>query len=93
MSSITSETVHALRRALWMVFVVSVGGVLFSGVLSFRELTSGVASCTIGGAPAAIFGVPVCVYGLIMYAALTAISGLTLFRTRARLTAAMRHAR
>ena len=75
-----------LRRALWIVLVVSLGGVAFSGVLSFRELTGGVASCTIGGAPATIFGLPACVYGLVMYMLLAAVSGRALFRTRPRVS-------
>lgn len=54
---------------------------LFSGYLSFKELTEG--SCALGGACSSqnIFGIPVCVYGLGMYAIifLVALWGLRRF--------------
>ena len=71
-----------LRRAMWMVFAVSVAGVAFSGSLTWRELTGAGASCTIGGVPAQMFGLPMCAYGLIMYAVLATLSGAALLHTR-----------
>ncbi len=52
------------KRALGIVLWISVLGMLFSGYLSFTELTAGV--CAVGGCQA-LLGVPTCVYGFVMY--------------------------
>lgn len=82
MSTNSLDTAHLLRRTVWMVFVFSLAGVAFSGVLSYRELTGAAASCQIVGTLGTIFGLPACVYGLAMFMLLAVLSGFGLFRTR-----------
>ena len=55
--------------ALKVILVISIAGILFSGFLSYRELTTGASSCSAAaaGTVCALLGIPVCVYGLIMY--------------------------
>lgn len=48
-----------------ILIVVAVAGLLFSGYLSYIELSGQGASCTI---TKQIFGLPTCVFGFIMYA-------------------------
>lgn len=63
------------RKSLQLILVVSLMGVSFSGVLTWRELIAGgPAGCTLGGAPGTILGAPACVYGLAMYLILTALA-------------------
>lgn len=57
--------------ALWIVFFISVAGMLFSGYLSYSELFRG--SCSLGGCSFKL-GLPVCVYGFFMYLAVFVIS-------------------
>lgn len=67
------------RKALQVILIVSLMGVSFSGVLTWKELANaGTQGCTLGGAPGTILGAPACVYGLIMYLvlAVTALLGL-----------------
>jgi uncharacterized membrane protein len=82
MSTNSLDTAHSLRRTVWMVFVFSLAGVAFSGVLSYRELTGAAAGCQIVGAPGTIFGLPACVYGLAVFTLLAVLSGFGLLRTR-----------
>lgn len=75
------DTTAYLRRVLWMVVGVSLAGSVFSGTLSYRELTGRLVSCPAVGAPGTIFGVPACVFGLVIFAFLVLVSGLALIRT------------
>lgn len=52
------------KKALSIVLWISVLGMLFSGYLSFTELTAGV--CAVGGC-SLLGGIPTCVYGFVMY--------------------------
>lgn len=71
------------RRALQWVFGISLFGLAFSGVLSYRELVGTSAlSCPAPGAPGTVFGYPACIYGFFMYLALVVISGLGLRSAR-----------
>lgn len=72
----------SMKRALELVFGISIIGVAFSGTLTFREVFSSAASCPSPGAPGTILGYPACVYGLFMYIALAVISGLGLWKGR-----------
>lgn len=68
-----------MRRALQIILAVGVFGLLFSGVLTYRELFVHTAeACPAPGAPGTVFGYPACVYGFFMYLAITmiAIAGL-----------------
>lgn len=68
------------RTSLRLVLLISLMGVAFSGVLSWRELAPGQAGggCTLGGAPGTILGYPTCVYGLVLFSALAVIAALGL---------------
>ena len=67
----------SMKRALQVVFTISLIGVAFSGTLTYRELTGAtVQVCPSPGAPGTIFGYPACVYGLLMYTILAIVSGL-----------------
>jgi hypothetical protein len=68
-----------MKRALWIVFGISLFGVSFSGVLSYREVFGRSAVvCPSPGAPGTVLGYPACVYGFFMYllVAGTAAAGL-----------------
>jgi len=66
------------RRALQAVLTVAVIGLVFSGVLTYREIFAGAARCPSPGAPGTVFGYPACVYGFFMYLLITglAVAGL-----------------
>lgn len=69
--------------AIKIIFIISVLGLGFSGVLTYQELfTSTAASCPTPGAPGTVFGYPACVYGFVMYLAIFIISGLGLFHKK-----------
>jgi uncharacterized membrane protein len=57
------------QLALKTILVISVVGILFSGFLSYKELTTGPGACSAAaaGTICSLLGIPVCVYGLIMY--------------------------
>ena len=61
--------------ALTGIMIISIIGVLFSGYLSYSELTTG--NCPLGNCPG-IFGIPACVYGLVMYLLVLILSYLGL---------------
>jgi uncharacterized membrane protein len=80
----TSEGLMAMKRALQVVFAISLIGVAFSGTLTYRELTGATAlTCPSPGAPGTILGYPACVYGLVMYTILAIVSGWGLRSSRA----------
>lgn len=63
------------NKALQIILAISIFGVAFSGVLSYRELFGTAAtSCPAPGAPGTVFGYPACVYGFFMYLALAFIA-------------------
>ena len=80
-----------MRRALQVILVISIIGMLFSGTLVYRELFAAPAvqavtgKCTPIGAAGTILGYPPCVYGLVMYTLLVVVASLGL---RARKEAA-----
>jgi ABC-type tungstate transport system substrate-binding protein len=59
------------KTALSIISIISGIGVLFSGYLTFTELTA--KTCGLGGCQA-ILGLPTCMYGLVMYLAIFALS-------------------
>ncbi len=68
-----------MKRALQIILGISLFGVAFSGVLSYREIFAQTAAvCPSPGAPGTVFGYPACVYGFFMYliVAGTAVAGL-----------------
>lgn len=63
------------KKSLQLILAVSLFGVAFSGVLSYRELFgAGAATCPAPGAPGTVFGYPACVYGFFVYLILTALA-------------------
>ena len=60
------------KTALNVILWISIAGMLFSGYLSFTELTSG--TCAIGGGCSLLAGIPTCVYGFFMYLIIFIIS-------------------
>jgi len=74
-------------RALQVAFLLSFGGTLFSGVLTYRELFSDTAlACPAPGAPGTVLGYPACVYGFFVFLALTIVTALGLRAGRAATT-------
>jgi len=72
-----------VKRALQLIFAISLLGLAFSGFLSYREVFApGAAPCPVPGAPGTVFGYPACVYGFFMYLAIALIAavGLTIGR-------------
>lgn len=75
--------VRLLRRAMRRVLAVSLLGVVFSLVMTYREYTSPEQTvCAPLGPAGSMLGWPPCVYGLAMYTALVAIAAYALARTR-----------
>jgi uncharacterized membrane protein len=73
-----------MKRALQLILAIGIFGVLFSGVLTYRELFGGAAqTCPAPGAPGTVFGYPACVYGFFMYLGITALAIAGLRSTRA----------
>jgi uncharacterized protein (DUF302 family) len=62
------------KRALQVILAISVFGLTFSGVLSYRELFGAAAACPAPGAAGTVFGYPACVYGFFMYLALCIVA-------------------
>ena len=63
------------QRALQTVLAVAVFGLVFSGILTYRELFgSSAATCPSPGAPGTVFGYPACVYGFFMYLLITVVT-------------------
>ena len=61
-----------MKRALQVIFGLSLFGSLFSGLLSYQELFgSSALACPAPGAAGTLFGYPACIYGFAMFAAIT----------------------
>jgi hypothetical protein len=72
-----------MKRALQVIIGISLFGVVFSGVLSYRELFGAPSlSCPAPGAPGTVFGYPACVYGFFMYLLISAIAAVGLLSAR-----------
>jgi uncharacterized membrane protein len=61
------------QKALQIILIISIAGMLFSGYLSYNELFK--QTCPLGGC-SNLLGLPVCVYGFIMYLAVFILSSL-----------------
>lgn len=74
-----------MKPALLVVLVLGIGGLVFSGYLSYVELFGETgATCPSPGAPGTVFGYPACIYGFFMYLAVVIAATLGLARSRAR---------
>jgi len=58
---------------LKIIFWVSLGGLLFSGYLSYSELFLGV--CALGEGCSFVLGLPSCIYGFVMYLIIFIVAG------------------
>ena len=65
-----------MKRALQAILTVAAIGLVFSGVLTYREFfgSGAVGRCPSPGAPGTVFGYPACVYGFFMYLVITALA-------------------
>ena len=77
MTTTTISNTHAFATranglALWLILLVSLIGVAFSGTLSYRELRGSPASCA--ASSVAFLGAPSCVYGLLMFVFIAAMA-------------------
>jgi len=59
------------KTSLTIISIISLIGILFSGYLTFGELTA--KTCGLGGCQQ-ILGLPTCLYGLVMYLVVFVIS-------------------
>lgn len=74
-----------MKPALLVVLVLGIGGLVFSGYLSYVELFGETgATCPSPGSPGTVFGYPACIYGFFMYLAVVIAATLGLARSRAR---------
>lgn len=73
-----------MKALLTIILVLAIGGLAFSGYLSYRELFGPpeAATCPAPGAPGTVFGAPACVYGFFMYLAITLFTTIALARRR-----------
>lgn len=76
-----------MRTALVVILVLGIGGLAFSGYLSYREVfTETGATCPSPGAPGTVLGYPACIYGFFMYLAVVVAAAIGLSRARRRST-------
>jgi uncharacterized membrane protein len=79
-----------MKRALQVIFGISVFGMCFSGTLTYRELITKTAlSCPAPGPSGTILGYPACVYGLLMYTVIAAVAAVALWSNRRARIAAL----
>ncbi|MFH1207583.1 MAG: vitamin K epoxide reductase family protein [Patescibacteria group bacterium] len=76
-----------MRSALVVVLVVAIGGIIFSGYLSYYNLwgpgcSEAIISC--GPKPIEIFGLPQCIYGFFMYAIVAVLSVAAMAKNNSR---------
>ena len=70
---------------LWIaVLAIAGAGLVFSGVLGYRELFASAAEplCTPVGEPGTILGTPPCIYGFFMYLTIVVFATIALLRRR-----------
>lgn len=68
------------RNILRIIFILSFLGTTFSGALSYMEIFGSTASCPAVGVPGTIYGYPACVYGFGMFALLTVMSAVGVWK-------------
>ena len=75
-----------MKSLLSAILVLAVGGLAFSGYLSYRELfgSSTVPACTPVGEPGTVLGAPPCIYGFFMYLAILVLIVIALARRRSQ---------
>lgn len=74
-----------MKALLTLIFVFALGGLAFSGYLTYRELAGpGAAACAPRGDAGSIFGAPPCVYGFVMYLVISVMAAIALLVRRHR---------
>jgi hypothetical protein len=75
-----------MKSLLAAILVVAIGGLAFSGYLSYRELfaSSPVAQCTPIGEAGTVLGAPPCIYGCFMYLTIVVLTTMALVRRSAK---------
>ena len=73
-----------MKALLVTILALAIGGLAFSGYLSYRELfgVSAGPACTPVGEPGTVMGAPVCIYGFVMYLAIVVLAVVALARKR-----------
>ena len=73
-----------MKPLLIVILALALGGLAFSGYLSYRELfgAPGTPACTPAGEPGSMFGAPPCIYGFAMYLAIVVLAIVALSRRR-----------
>lgn len=76
-----------MKSALIAIMIVAIGGIIFSGYLSYYNLFGpgcheAIISC--GPKPVEIFGLPQCVYGFFMYLTVGALSAVAMAKNNSR---------
>lgn len=74
----------SMKRALQVILVIGVAGLVFSGALSYHEVFGRLAEgkCPAPGAPGTVLGYPACVYGFFMYLAVSIVAAAGLVGSR-----------
>jgi uncharacterized membrane protein len=68
------------ETAILWIWWLSLAGVIFSGILSYVELTTG--TCAIGAGCIKLANIPSCVYGCAMFTAILIIATLAIARKK-----------
>lgn len=68
------------QTSLWIIFVIALFGMVFSGFLTYQEMfAQSLSSCGVSfGVAGQVFGIPACVYGFGMYLLIVIIAALGL---------------
>jgi uncharacterized membrane protein len=79
------QPVANMKPLLVVILVLALGGLTFSGYLSYHELygAPGTPTCPAVGEPGTVLGAPPCIYGFVMYLAIVALAIVALTRRRA----------
>lgn len=74
-----------MKILLSLILLLALGGLAFSGYLSYRELfgAPGGASCSPAGEPGSMLGAPPCIYGFAMYLTIVVLAAIALIRRHA----------
>ena len=86
MNGLGDARLHGMKRLLITILVLGLGGLAFSGYLSYRELfgAPNAPACTPVGEPGTMLGAPPCIYGFVMYLAIVVLAIVALaYRRRA----------
>jgi hypothetical protein len=74
-----------MKPLLTIILVLALGGLAFSGYLSYREFfgSAHAPACSAVGEPGSMLGAPPCIYGFAMYLAIVGLAVAALVYRRA----------